>query len=218
MPGRKVPLITGRYYHVLSRSIAGYKIFRAKRDYVRMIELLKFYQILDPPFRYSHLERLEDRDAIFERLRKQGKRLVDIIAYCLMPTHIHLILKQRLANGISTFMSNALNSYTCYFNRRFKRKGPLWAGRFKNVEIESNEQLLHLTRYIHLNPVSAYLVDRPEDWEFSSYNEFVEMMNKDRICEYRQILDIKGKKYRKFVMSQKRYQRELAKIKSLCLD
>ncbi len=78
-----------------------------------------------------------------------------------MPTHIHLILKQLKEDGISAYMSKILNSYTCYFNRRTKRKGPLWESRFKRVEVTSDEQLLHLTRYIHLNPVTAHIVEEP---------------------------------------------------------
>ena len=71
-------------------------------------------------------------------------------------------------------MGDILNSYSRYFNTKQKRKGPLWEGRFENVLIKTDEQLLHLTRYIHLNPVTAYLVDQAKDWQASSYNEYLE--------------------------------------------
>ena len=70
-------------------------------------------------------------------------------------------------------MRRLLNSYTRYFNEKIKRKGPLWEGRFKKVLVNSDEQLLHLTRYVHLNPVSAGIVEKPEDWPCSSYREYI---------------------------------------------
>jgi putative transposase len=79
-----------------------------------------------------------------------------------MPTHIHLVLRQLKDGGISKFMSNILNSYSRYFNIKHNRKGPLWEGRFRKVLVGSDEQLLHLTRYVHLNPVTACLVDKPK--------------------------------------------------------
>ena len=219
MPGRKVPLITNHFYHILSRSIANYTVFRTERDFRRMRQLLRFYQLQDPPFRLSYLEETTDPEGALDQIQKRRGKLVDIVAYCIMPTHLHLLLRQRKKDGISRFMSNILNSYTRYFNLKNRRKGPLWEGRFKNVEVESDEQLQHLTRYIHLNPVTAYLVENPEDWEFSSYREFIGAIQpKARVCHFQDFLTFTPSEYRKFVLSQKQYQRDLAKIKSLCLD
>ena len=95
----------------------------------------------------------------------------------------------------------------------------MWEGRFKNVLVESDEQLLHLTRYIHLNPVAAYLVDKPENWSASSYKEYLSGDNdKNKICEYSEILEIEPSFYKEFVEDRISYQREIAKIKELILE
>ncbi|MCM8795996.1 MAG: transposase [Candidatus Omnitrophica bacterium] len=144
---------------------------------------------------------------------------VEIIAYCIMPTHLHLILKQLKNNGISVFMGNILNSYSRYFNLKHKRKGPLWEGRFKNILVKNDEQLLHLTRYIHLNPVTASLVSNPEDWNASSYREYLQQVQAvEKICKYDDILEIDPVSYKKFVEDRISYQRDLAKIKNLIFE
>ena len=221
---RKISLVNDQIYHVFSRSIADYVVFNNSDEFFRMIQLLKYYQIENHKIRFSDF--IE-----FEGVHKKGfnnflkiistdkQELVQIIAYCLMPTHIHLILKQLINNGISIYIGKILNSYSRYFNIMHKRKGHLWEDKFKNVLVRKDEQLLHLTRYTHLNPVTAYLVKKPEDWVFSSYNEYLGKINDSTlICQYEDILEIDPKSYRKFVNNQISYQKELAKIKKLLLD
>jgi putative transposase len=155
----------------------------------------------------------------FTSILQEKERLVQIIAYCIMPTHLHLILKQLKENGISTFIGNVLNSYSRYFNTKYRRKGPLWEGKFKNVLVKTDEQLLHLTRYIHLNPSTAFLVDRPEEWLASSYQEYLLKVNNiERICKFEDVLEIEPSSYRKFIEDRISYQRELAVIKEMLLE
>jgi len=90
-----------------------------------------------------------------------------------MPDHYHFLLKIIKDNSFSKFIGDVENSFTRYFNIKFDWKGPLWQNSFKAVEIRSNEQLLHVSRYIHLNPTTSRLVDSPEDWIFSSYKDFI---------------------------------------------
>lgn len=217
---RKDPLVVGKIYHVFSKSIAGFKILNNNSEFSRMRATIHYYQREKPPLRFSEFVRSTKENHLNKTIPLSEKeKLVEIIAYCLMPTHIHLILKQLKENGISTFMSSILNSYTRYFNTKINRKGPLWEGRFKNVLVETDEQLLHLTRYIHLNPVTAYLVNKPEEWPASSYQEYVSKINdNDRICKYEDILEIEPTSYRKFVQDLVSYQRELATIKELLLE
>ena len=99
--------------------------------------------------------------------------IVDIGAYCLMPNHFHILLQQLQDNGISTFVRKLLNSYTRYFNTKNERIGPLFQGQFKAVRVESDEQLLHLTRYIHLNPLVGYVVKDLRNFEWSSYLDYI---------------------------------------------
>ncbi len=165
--------------------------------------------------KFSVYAKLKKKQA-FEIINQRNP-IVNIIAYCLMPTHIHLILKQLTNNGISYFMSNILNGYTRFFNTKNKRKGPLWEGRFKNVQITSQEQLLHLTRYIHLNPTTASLVDSPKKWLYSSYLEFLGKSDRN-ISDYKGIINMSSKDYQDFTESYINEQKELAKIKKLVLE
>ncbi len=220
---RKYPLETGNIYHVLNKSIAGFKIFLVEKDFSRMLSAVKYYQLKNAPFSFSRLARAKKnpKDLANEKINKflnnNTDKLVEIIAYCLMPTHIHLILRQVKDEGISIFMNRILGSYTRYFNLFYKRKGPLWEGRFKNVLVESQEQLYHLTRYIHLNPVTAYLADSPKDWPFSSYREYLKS-SQDSICKYDNIFEINPSSYKEFVENRASDQRKLAKLKKLTLD
>ena len=145
--------------------------------------------------------------------------MVDIIAYCLMPTHLHLILKEIRGGGISAYVSKILNSYTRYFNIRHRRRGPLWESRTKRVAVTTDDQFLHLTRYIHLNPVTAELVKKPEDWAYSSYREYINGGGgAKQICKFAGLIDMSPAEYKRFVNEQIPYQKELAKIKRLALD
>jgi putative transposase len=216
---RKNPLITGQAYHIFTRSIANFQIFNNENEFLRMLGVICYYQRAKPEIKFSKFIQLGQE---FQFNRKEcfsGKdKLVEIVAYCFMPTHLHLILKQLKENGISIFMNHVLNSYTRYFNTKHGRKGPLWEARFKSVLVESDEYLIHLTRYIHLNPATAMLVDKPENWKFSSYQEYLSAAHTDKICKYDELLDVIPYSYKSFVEDRISYQQELAKIKDLLLE
>ena len=215
---RKEPLVTGYVYHVCTKSIAGYGIFRADSDYKRMLEMMRYYSFEDPPMKFSAYRKLEGRRFLdVSRKLEERDRLVNILAYCIMPTHLHLLLHQLKDDGISIYMKNLLNSYTRYFNTRNHRRGPLWQGRFRSVLVKDNDQLLHLTRYIHLNPTSDNLVDRPEDWPYSSYREYLSGVE-DGLCEFSEFFTVSPETYREFVEARKGYQSSLSKIKHLLLE
>lgn len=215
---RKEPLVTGYLYHICTKSIAGYTIFRSDKDYSRMLAIMEYYSYESVPMKFSTYLRLgeKNRGCVWEELKSRGT-LVDIVAYCIMPTHLHLVLCQLKDGGISRYMKNLLNSYTRYFNTKNRRKGPLWQGRFKSILVKTNEQLLHLTRYIHLNPTTDGLVDHPGMWPYSSYNEYIREEGVT-LCSFEKYLEIDPKDYQNFVESRKDYQRDLAKIKDLLLD
>jgi putative transposase len=203
---KKAILVKGEIYHIYSKSIADYIVFNSDKDFLRMIATLKFY-VDSNAIRYCSL----DKDD------KKGKYLVQVLAYCLMGTHLHLLLKQLEEDGISIFMSRVLNSYTRHFNSKYKRKGPLWEGRFRRLLVENDEYFLHLTRYIHLNPVTACLVNNPEEWKFSSYNQYIGKDPED-FCDFKEYLEMSAAEYEDFVKSRINYQKELAIIKHLFLD
>lgn len=219
---RKEPIKTAEIYHVFNKSIAGFTIFNTNNEFLRMLSVIRYYQRKNPEMSFCRffdpVEGGKDCIKDFTALRSKEK-LVEIVSYCLMPTHFHLILKQVMDNGISTFISNVANSYSRYFNLKHKRKGPLWEGRFKSALVKTDEQLLHLTRYIHLNPVTAFLINEPEKWEVSSYNEYVSKVDEAKgICDYKDILNIEPASYKRFVEDRVSYQRELAEIKTLILE
>jgi len=218
MPKRKIPLINEEIYHIYNSSIANFKIFNTKKDYQRMFQTMAYYAQENLPYPFSQLEKRKDKTGIFPNARK-SKKLVDIIAYCIMPTHIHLILKQVENKGITKFMNVVSLSYSHYFNIKHNRKGPLWASRFNNVIINTDEYFLHLTRYIHLNPVTAKLVDDPKNWEYSSYKEYITTEYRNRkVCNFSDYFNMLSLSYIKFVKDRISYQRELALIKYLMLD
>ena len=222
MSYRKNPLVTGEIYHIFTKSIAGFKIFNNHGEFLRMKELLIYYQYNNPGIRFSWLTgevKGKECNEGENKFLKNDERIVQIIAYCIMPTHLHIILKQLKALGISSFMNKVLNSYSRYFNTKHKRRGPLWESRFKNVLVENDEQLLHLTRYIHLNPSTSFLVTEPEDWLFSSYGEYIgKTKESENICLHRNFITIDPFSYKKFVNTRIDYQRDLAILKNLLFE
>ncbi len=94
-----------------------------------------------------------------------------------MPNHFHWLLLQKIAGSISGFMKLTTNSYAKAVNKRRQRTGHLFESDYKIKKIDSDTYLTHLSRYIHINPVKDKLVQRPEDWAFSSYRDFVGLRN-----------------------------------------
>ena len=216
---RKVCLETGEIYHVFSKSIAGFVIFNNEAEFERMLLTSAYYQYknkLQPFSRYCEFIPKSQLD--FSSFRREGC-LVDIAAYCLMPTHVHFVLRQCQDEGISMFMRLVLNSYARYFNVKHARLGPLWATRFKAVLVDNEEYLYHLTRYVHLNPVTANLVRRPQDWKYSSYPEYIGLSGPGVIlCQYADLIDMSESLYKDFVEDGIEYQKERAEAKHVFLE
>jgi putative transposase len=223
MPGRSTPLVTGEFYHIYNRGINHCKTFIDQKDFGRAQLSLDFYRFISPPMRLSfYLKLPEDQQKeLWGELEQDQKVLVKIISYCLMGDHFHLLLRQQVDGGISKFMSNFQNSYTRYFNKRHKRDGSLFLDQFKAVRIISEQQLLHLSRYIHLNPYSSYLVKNFSELEGYSWSSFPEYIGeKNGFCDIDVVLSYFGsrEKYKNFVLNQADYQRGLEMIKHLIFD
>ncbi|MBU1122550.1 MAG: transposase [Candidatus Omnitrophota bacterium] len=220
MPYRRNSLEEDKIYHVFTRSIDGSKIFNSKKDFSRMWNAMLFYLIDQSIRKFSYCLRVKKRLDVAEFIEKhKSKKRVEIVAYCFMPTHIHLVVKQLGKDSVSRYIGLLLQSYSKYFNLKYNRKGPLWDGRFKNVLVETDAQFCHLTRYVHLNPVTACLIDKPQDWEFSSYREYLGLVDESkRLCSFSDYLDMNKDEYKEFVNDQIMYQREIALIKDLVLE
>lgn len=212
MPSRIHPLVNDEYYHVFNRGVDKMSIFKNSYDFLRFFKTMLYYQILGPKPRFSLFTPTTS-------LLDRSKKNIEIICYCLMPNHFHFLLKQLADGGITEFIGKLSNSYTKYFNIKRNRVGPLFQGEFKSVLVENNGQLLHLSRYIHLNPAVSDLIDDLEEYSWSSYLEYIGL-NSPQICGKEIILDQfkSPEEYKKFVLDQESYGRELEIIKHQLLD
>jgi len=224
MPQRLTPLVTGEYYHIFNRGVNKQPIFFNVRDYRRAVDQMRFYSYSTKKPKYSRFLTFSvtRRLSILSLLEKDNKKLVEIICYCLMPNHFHLLLRQKEDGGISNYMRLVQNSYTRYVNTAHDRTGPLLQGQFKAVRIEDNSQLLHLSRYIHLNPYTSYIVKDIPSLTTYTFSSFLEFQNKaiKPICNKDIILTqfSKDTSYNKFVEEYAAYQRTLSQIKHLLLE
>lgn len=212
MPSRITPFANDHFYHIYNRGSEKRPIFENQRDYQRFIKTLVYYQIEGPKPRFSKFPSL----AVTKL--DENRKLIEILAYCLMPNHFHLLLKQVRDKGITESLSNFSNSYTKYYNTKYNRVGHLFQGEFKAVIMESDEQLLHVSRYIHLNPVVSGLTINLEQYKWSSYPEYATGV--DGICSKEEILtNFKDPQdYQQFVLDQVAYAQELESIKHQLID
>lgn len=211
MPGRIPALVTNEIYHVFNRGVEKRKVFLNERDYKHFLETLKHYLVIT-----TKLSRKTKRFA-----KQTDPQMVEILCYVLMPNHYHLLMRQKSDDGISIFMNRAANSYTKYFNVKNSRIGPLFQGRFKAIRIETDEQLLYVSRYIHLNPLVSNLVNDLEDYRWSSYPAYVVQDELQNIpLNTQDILShlSSNEDYKKFVMEQADYANSLEEIKHHVLD
>ncbi len=223
MPGRRTILANGEFYHIFNRGINHQPTFLNRRDYQRALLASRLYQYLQPPISLSQFLQMsqQKREKLLTNIPKSGS-LVTIAAFCLMPNHFHFLLRQETDEGISRFMANLQNSYTRYFNTRHQRDGALFSGRFKAVHIENEDQLLHVSRYIHLNPYSSFVVKTQQqllNYPWSSLPEYLHP-KEAKISQPQIILSSFSSPadYKKFLLNQADYQRHREEIKHLMLE
>lgn len=224
MPYRKEPITTNEIYHVFNRSIARQPIFLVQRDYQRIFEVINFYRFQNLPMRFSHFKRLEtkEKERFIEMHMKNSNSMLEIFAYSIMPNHFHFLLKPVVDKAISIFMRNVQNSYSKYFNLKYDRTGSLLQAMFKAVRIETDEQLVHVCRYIHLSPVSSHIIkiENLEQYKWSSFRDYLSTRLKDSFINTNVILGYfkSHTEFKKFVFDQADYQQELEEIKHLVLE
>jgi len=137
--------VEGGLYHIVTRGNNRKEIFKDDTDYSTFLEtLLKIKKITS----------------------------FNLYAYCLMPNHFHLLLEVQ-SISTSTIIQRLLTSYTKYYNKKYKKIGHLFQGRYKAILCEKDSYLLELVRYIHLNPYRAGLVRKPSDWTWSGHKEYL---------------------------------------------
>lgn len=158
----------GQYYHVFNRGVARQDIFLDSEDFRLFLYRLK-EQVSGKPILLMSNKKYQRK--IFEA------GMFEIISYCLMPNHFHLVIKQLKNVPISELMGRVITGYSKVFNKKYERVGTLFQDQFKAVLIENDEQLTWLTAYVHQNPTVANLVETPEEWEWSSYRDYMNFRN-----------------------------------------
>ena len=179
MGTRNLVFSEGEFYHIYSRGIEKRKIFLSKKNYKRFVYLLYTANSTEP-VHLSNYQGISLMDI------PRGETIVDIGAWCLMPNHFHLILKEKIENGISIFMKKLLTGYSMYFNVKEQRKGKLFEGKFQAKHLDYDQYLKYEFTYVHLNPISLieegwkdkYIGDKKkardflDSYEYSSYPDY----------------------------------------------
>ncbi|MEK9131625.1 MAG: transposase [Patescibacteria group bacterium] len=142
---RNIDFSIGEFYHLYSRGVDKRSLFDDRYDYDHFIKLL---YVCNGEIPFIARNTLKD---IF--LCNRGETTVEIGAYCLMPNHFHILIREKIDGGISKFMQKLLTAYSHYFNKKYQRTGTLFESRFKAKHADTDEYLKYLFAYIHLNPV-----------------------------------------------------------------
>ena len=150
---REVSFVDGNFYHIYNRGVARLPIFLDESDYARFVHDLYEFNDVHPALDARVKARISEVGP--PRLRREP--VVAILAWCLMPNHFHLLLQQRIDNGVSFFMKKLGTGFTMYMNQKYERSGHVFQGKFRAKHIDTQGYLLHISRYIHLNSID--LVD-----------------------------------------------------------
>lgn len=186
------------YYHIYNRGVEKRKIFLDDQDYAVFIGLLRRYLDKKPD--------LDPRGR--EREWLDGE--VEIIAFCLMPNHFHLLLYQTENDSITKLMRAVCSSYSTYFNQKYDRVGSLFQGCFKAVAINNHEYLQYMSRYIHRNP-SNYL-----NWQWSSLDYWTGKKTAYWI-KHQRLNDMDPENYINFINDNDDYEASLEDIYNITL-
>ena len=193
--------LEGRYikymeiYHVLNRGVDKRQVFMDKQDHLRFIHDL---------YEFNNKERVELNFYKFRDYGINGKtvahnkkpreNLVNILAFCLMPNHYHILLTPQTEHGMSLFMQKLNAGYTKYFNQKYKRTGALFQGRYKHMLVADNTHFLHLPFYIHFNPLDLSYPEWRKN-KISSLERAIKFLKSYRWSSHLDYLGIKNFPY-----------------------
>ncbi len=184
-------LVTGEIFHILNRGVDKRDIFLDDQDYTRFIhDLFEFNDVeavlnLNRSFNGGQLMDLRNPS-----IRKPRKFIVEILAFCLMPNHFHLMLRQKEDGGITKFMRRLGIGYANYFNQKYERTGTLFQGRFKSILVTEENHFIHLPYYIHFNPLDL----TESDWRTGKINDYQKAMSFLNSYRWSSHLDYIGQK------------------------
>lgn len=163
MPGRNILKedVAETYYHIYARGVNKQKIFLDDNDFVYFLSLLKRYL----SSKYIKSARGEDYPKLYDDIQ--------LLAYCLMPNHFHLLVYQISEKSMTRLMRGVMTAYSLHFNTKYHRKGHLFESSYRASRISNDQYLLHISRYIHLNP---------DDWQnypYSSISSYTNAVKRD---------------------------------------
>lgn len=215
MPYRKEQFVTGEIYHLVLRGIDDNKLFKNINDHYRGIfSIYEFNNAIKIEIRERRRARLNFKalskvygDPVSVNLDRRDK-LVEILTFCLMPNHIHLLVRQIKDGGIIKFMSKLGAGYGGYFNRKYSRKGHVFQNRFLAVPIKTDEQLKIIFVYIHANPVSLVepkwkekgirnikkVIKFVKEYKWSSFSDYIGKSNFPSVTDREFMLETMGGK------------------------
>lgn len=173
----------GGYYHIYNRGVAKQTIFKTDKDYKTFLSYLQFY--LSPP-PMDLRGQSSQAQQIHIPPSKQLKNYADeitLLAYCLMPNHFHLLIRQISEHGMDHFMRSVITKYVRYFNSHYQRVGHLFQDRYKAVKITNENQFTYISKYIHRNPLAVLSCQdcprRLSDYTYSSYGNYLKQFQQD---------------------------------------
>ncbi|OIN89428.1 hypothetical protein AUJ59_01585 [Candidatus Beckwithbacteria bacterium CG1_02_47_37] len=155
------------YYHVYNRGVAKQNIFLDEQDYKVFLSYLKTY--LSAPDK-------SEKSPPSKKLKNYFGR-VKLLAYCLMPNHFHFFAWQKEIDALTGFMRAVMIKYSMFFNKKYRRVGPVFQGKFKAVMITNEPQFVFLSKYIHRNPISLAAGTEPAAYSYSSYRNYLGLIN-----------------------------------------
>lgn len=185
-------ITTGEIFHVLNRGVDKRNIFLDGQDYFRFVHNLFEFNDPSPVFNLGYfLNRNQSIDLRSRYIkRKPRKLIVEVLAFCLMPNHFHLLIRQKERGGITKFMRKLGIGYAKYFNQKYERTGTLFQGRYKAVLVNREAHFIHLPYYIHFNPLDLLM----PDWrtgKIKNYKKAIDFLNSYRWSSH---LDYIGRK------------------------
>lgn len=182
---------TDQIYHVVSRGVDKRTIFCDEKDRYRFIHDMYEFNDTEPVNNLTYFFR-KDSKVIARPYIERGPRklLVEVLAFCMMPNHYHLLIKPRFEDGMTRFMKKLNMGYARYFNEKYERTGALFQGRYKSVLVSKEPHFIHLPYYIHLNPLDLKAPEWRES-KLKDYHQAIKFLENYRWSSH---LDYLGKK------------------------
>jgi putative transposase len=248
MPYRNEEFINGEIYHIVIRGIDDNLIFKDRDDYYRGIFSIYEFNTIEPvEIRERRRIRLQlkrfslqqasggpSSAEATEGIIDKREKLVEILAFCFMPNHLHLLLRQIKDGGVTKFMSKLGTGYGGYFNRKYNRKGHVFQNRFLAVHIKDDDQLKTVFVYIHTNPISLIepgwkekgiedpeaVIKFLENYKWSSYPDYIGKKNFPSVTDRDFILEImeRTESCKNLVEDWVRYKGEIREFTNLALE